>query len=198
MLAGARKAKTGGLEHDMNMATKFVCVSMISGIALTANATAQMSVTTFGATDAAACYENANSAFSSDTDPCDTAIKDPALTRGDQMKTYVNRGIIHNRNLDLEAAIDDFNAALEIDDELAEAYLNRGNSYFLTGRFDDALEEYEAALANDISKPWAAWYNIGLIYDAKKEPAKAREAYAKALALKPDFVLAQQKLERSD
>ncbi len=182
----------------MKTHTKFVCVSMISGLALTANATAQMSVTTIGATDAAACYENANNALSSDTAPCNKAIKDTGLTRRDQMKTYVNRGIIHNRNLDLEAAIDDFNAALEIDDDLAEAYLNRGNSFFLAGRFGDALTEYETALANDISKPWAAWYNIGLIHDAKKQPAKAREAYEKALALKPDFVLAQQKLERGE
>ncbi len=178
----------------MNTAAKLVCLSMISGIALTANATAQMSVTTFGATDAVKCYENANSMFSSDTAPCDKAIKSPAMTRRDKMKTYVNRGIIHNRNLDLDAAIDDFTAALEIDDDLAEAYLNRGNSFFLASRFDDALIEYETALANDISKPWAAWYNIGLAYDAKKQPEKAREAYAKALLLKPDFALAQTKL----
>ncbi|VAV99662.1 hypothetical protein MNBD_ALPHA05-158 [hydrothermal vent metagenome] len=177
------------------MTVKLAFLSMISMLALTANAAAQMSVTTFGATDAAACYENANSEFSGDTDPCDKAIKDSGLTRGDQMKTYVNRGIIHNRNLDLDAAIDDFNAALEIDDGLAEAYLNRGNSFFLGGQFDDAFAEYETALANDISKPWAAWYNIGLVHDAKKEPAKARQAYAKALALNPDFVLAQTKLE---
>jgi tetratricopeptide (TPR) repeat protein len=182
----------------MTMTAKLAFLSMISTLALTANAVAQMSVTTFGATDAAACYENANSEFSGDTKPCDKAIKDMGLTRGDQMKTYVNRGIIHNRNLDLDAAIDDFNAALEIDDALAEAYLNRGNSFFLGGRFDDAFAEYETALANDISKPWAAWYNIGLTHDAKKQPAKAREAYAKALALKPDFIPAQQKLERSE
>jgi tetratricopeptide (TPR) repeat protein len=179
----------------MTMTAKLAFLSMISTLVLTANATAQMSVTTFGATDAAACYENANNALSGDADPCDKAIKDMGLTRGDQMKTYVNRGIIHNRNLDLDAAINDFNAALEIDDGLAEAYLNRGNSFFLGGRYDDALAEYETALANDISKPWAAWYNIGLVHDAKKEPAKARQAYAKALALKPDFVLAQTKLE---
>ncbi len=179
----------------MTMTAKLAFLSMISTLVLTANTGAQMSVTTFGATDAAACYENANNALSGDAAPCDKAIKDMGLTRGDQMKTYVNRGIIHNRNLDLDAAIDDFNAALEIDDGLAEAYLNRGNSFFLGGRYDDALAEYETALANDISKPWAAWYNIGLVHDAKKQPAKARQAYAKALALKPDFALAQTKLE---
>jgi len=158
-------------------------------------AVAQLSVTTFGATDAALCYQNALSQFSRDTRPCDTALSDRTTIRSDRKKTLVNRGIIHNRNDDLNAAIDDFNAALAIDSGLAEAFLNRGNSYFLGGRYDDALAGYERALALDVAKPWAAWYNIGLVHDAKKQPQKAREAYEQSLELNPDFTLARMKLE---
>lgn len=111
------------------------------------------------------------------------------------MKTYVNRGIIHNRNGALQLALDDFNAALEIDDELAEAYVNRGNSWFLAGRYDDAMDDYQRSLALDVAKPWAAWYNIGLVHDARNEGDKAQEAYKKALELNPNFTLAQRKLK---
>ena len=168
-----------------------VCVS----IALCAPAAAQMSVTTVGATDAAECYDNALSDFSSDTGPCDEALKDTATTRADKKKTLVNRGVIHNRNGDLSAAVDDFDAALNLDDGLAEAYLNRGNSFFLASRFAEAFADYERALETNVSKPWAAWYNIGLVHDAQNNAEKAREAYEKALKENPDFTLAQQKLE---
>lgn len=171
----------------------FTAGAAIAALALS-GAHAQMSVSTFGATDAAACYENASSDFSRDTDPCDAALKGGALTRADRYKTLVNRGIIYNRNGDVEAAIDDFNAALEIDSGIGEAYLNRGNSYFLSGQYDAALADYETALANGVNKPWAAWYNIGLAHEAKQNKAEARAAYEKALELNPSFALAQLKL----
>lgn len=156
-------------------------------------ATAQMAVTTFGQTDAAACYQNANNDLSRDAGPCDAALRGD-LTREDRKKTLVNRGIIHNRNGALQAALDDFNAALEIDDSLAEAYLNRGNSFYLAGDNDSAIADYEKALTLEVNRPWAAWYNIGLAYEAKKDKAKAREAYKQALSLNPDFAMAQAKL----
>jgi len=174
---------------------KIILAGFAAVAALSATAFAQLSVTTIGANDAAQCFQNANNSFSRDTSPCDKALRDFGTTRGDAMKTHVNRGIIHNRNNDVQAAIDDFNAALEIDASSAEAYLNRGNSYFRAGMHDRALGEYERALELDVVKPWAAWYNIGLVYDAKKQPGKAREAYEQALALNPGFTLAQLKLD---
>jgi tetratricopeptide (TPR) repeat protein len=158
-----------------------------------ASAEAQMAVSTFGATDAAQCYENAANDFSSDTDPCDVALRGN-MSRSDEKKTLVNRGIIHNRNGSLQEAADDFNAALDIDGGLAEAYLNRGNTYFLAGQNDAAIEDYEHALSLGVSKPWAAWYNLGLAYEAKSDKAKAREAYQKALDENPSFAMAKEKL----
>lgn len=175
-------------------------IATIAAIAISASgvsgAAAQMAVTTFGATDAAACYENASSEMSHETDPCDQALARGGLTRADRLKTLVNRGIIHNRNGDLKSAVDDFNAALDIDSSVGEAYLNRGNSYYLSGLYDAALADYDAALENDVNKPWAAWYNIGLAYEAKKDKEKAREAYEKALELNPSFSPAQLKLSK--
>lgn len=160
---------------------------------LAAPAGAQMAVTTFGATDAVRCYEAAASDFGRETDACDAALRG-ALSPSDRKKTLVNRGIIHNRSGELPSALEDFNAALDIDGGLAEAYLNRGNTYYLNGSGDAAISDYRRALDLGVSKPWAAWYNIGLVYESKQDRTKAREAYEKALELNPDFSLAQGKL----
>ncbi|GJL95938.1 MAG: hypothetical protein DHS20C05_23430 [Hyphococcus sp.] len=157
-------------------------------------ALAQLSVTTFGATDAQECYQNASSGYSRDTGPCDEALSG-AMSKSDRVKTLVNRGIIHNHNGDLGDAISDFNEALDGDSGLAEAYINRGNSFFLGGQFDNALSDYESSLALNVSEPWAAWYNIGLVHDARNDEEKARAAYEEALAAKPGFELALAKLE---
>ena len=170
-------------------------VFIFSLIWLASPAAAQMSISTIGATEAAACFQNANNDFETDTGPCNGALKNRNTTRRDRMKTYINRGIIHNRNSNLTAAIEDFNSALEIDDEQPEAYLNRGNSWFMSSQYDSAFADYERSLEYGVSKPWAAWYNIGLVHDARKETEKARAAYENAVALNPNFVLARKKLE---
>ena len=154
----------------------------------------QMSITTIGANDAAACFQNAASDRSRDTSPCDRVLRDPRTEDRDRLKTLVNRGIIYNRAGKPGEARADFNAALAIDNTVGEAYLNRGNSSYLSGDFSGALKDYKLALANNVSKPWAAWYNIGLAHEALGANDAAREAFARALALKPDFRPAQKKL----
>ncbi|GJL90776.1 tetratricopeptide repeat protein [Hyphococcus sp.] len=167
-------------------------------VAYAVPAAAQLSVTTLGATDAASCFENARDDFSRDTGPCDDALLANSTTRGDRKKTYVNRGIILNRIGNTDMARADFNAALEIDESLAEAYLNRGNAHYLSKNYDDALSDYERSLELDISKPWAAWYNIGLVYEAKGLAEDAHAAYEEALRMNPNFYEAQQKLEKQN
>ena len=171
---------------------KFFLATAFAGLA--APAAAQLSITTIGATDAAACYKNAQDEFAEDTSPCDEALDDRNTLKADRKKTLINRGIIYNRRGDLNEALADFNKAIDLDDDLAEAYLNRGNTWFYAGEHDRAMTDYEKALALDISKPWAAWYNIGLVHDARKETEKAQAAYRQALELKPDFALAQRKI----
>ena len=84
-------------------------------------ASAQMSVTTIGASDATECFQHANNDLETSTAPCDIALRDSSTTRQDRKKTLVNRGIIHNRNGAMVLAFTDFDAALEIDDDLARS-----------------------------------------------------------------------------
>lgn len=155
---------------------------------------AQVSVSTFGATDAHLCYQTAADQFSSDTDACDAALKGAGMTARDRMATYVNRGIILNRAGRLDEALADFNKALDRDNSLAEAYLNRGNTYFLMRRYDDAILDYETSLRSELKKVDVAWYNIGLAHEAKRDAVKAKEAYRMALEFNPYFGPALKKL----
>jgi len=168
-----------------------LCAMMI----VVSDAAAQLSITTFGATDAQACFEAASDNFSTSVNSCNKALGERRiLNNKDIANTYVNRGIIFNRTGRLSSAVDDFAAALEVIPGLAEAYLNRGNSFYLMKRFSQALEQYDTALTLGIRKEHAAWYNIGLTYEAMKMLDKAHEAYEKSLAANPDFAPAKKKL----
>lgn len=156
---------------------------------------AELSVSTFGATNAAKCFEYANLNTRVDTSPCDTALKVEQLTQIDRWRTLTNRGIILNRSDNLNAALADFNTVIDENDEFAEAFVNRGNTWFLAGRLDDALRDYRSSLDFGVSKPWSAWYNIGLVFDAKKAPEAAQDAYRKSLELKPGYSVAMAKLQ---
>ena len=165
-----------------------------AAFAITSPAAAQMSVSTFGATDAQGCYEDALSEATTSVDRCDAALRGQPLTKRDRLATLVNRGVIQNRAGRLDAALADFNAALEGDSALGEAFLNRGNAQFLLGKYDLAIADYERSLETDLSKPWVAWYNIGLAREAQKDARGARTAYERALEANPDFGLARKKL----
>ncbi len=170
----------------------------LAALAMIGPAAAQMSISTFGATDAQGCFEDAQSQTTISADRCDAALRGTPLTKRDRLATLVNRGIIHNRAGRLDAALADFNAALEGDAALGEAFLNRGNAQFLLRKFDLAIADYEKSLESGLSKPWIAWYNIGLAREALKDARGARTAYERALEINPDFGLAKRKLGLED
>jgi tetratricopeptide (TPR) repeat protein len=175
-----------------------VAVAALIGVAalLATPASAQMSVTTIGATDAQACYNDASDRAETSLDNCTEALRRKNLSRRDERATLVNRGIILNRRERYAEAIADFDAALNDDDTLAPAYLNRGNSYFFLGDLNAALGDYDAAIANQLNQLHVAWYNKGLVYLEQKRADDARDAFRRALDIQPDFSAAANQLEK--
>lgn len=169
-------------------------IPVLAFLTMTAPATAQMSVSTFGATDAQLCFEAARDDMSTTTTDCDEALRQGGLNRRDEVATRVNRGVLLNRAGRYEEALADFDYALTKNVETAEAYLNRGNSYYLQRRYDDAIADYQKSLEYGIAKADVAWYNIGLAHEAQKDSVKARDAYRMALQTNPDFGPALRKL----
>ena len=108
----------------------------------------------------------------------------PSHSQGD-----LHRVDTDNVNLALKRyddALTDYDKALQISPDFAEAWLGRGNVFFELNRPDEAQAAYDKALALNPELPnaWVARGNIDygfLRYD------QADVAYNKALALKPNL-----------
>lgn len=154
--------------------------------------------TVFGNSDAQTCFEGARyGGGSNGEESCDRALRSATLTKKNRAATLVNRGIIYNRTRRLEKAVADFNAALDIDPQLGEAYLNRGNSRFFQKRMDAAKADYDRAIELRSRDLHAAYFNRGLVYEVLQDKAAARADFEAALRIKPDFVAAQAKLSEA-
>lgn len=180
-------------------AAAFVLLAAAAG-AIPANpCKAAMAVTVIGATGANECYRAALYGGSASAEAeCTRAIEDGELVGRDLVATYVNRGIVRNQLRRLDDALADFNEAIGRDPELGAAYVNRGNTMFFLGRHLDALADYTTAIEKDTDDLHAAYYNRGLAYEVLKKPDLAEADFRKALELKPDFGLAQLKIEDYD
>ena len=168
----------------------------VAGLVVQMDAAAQLPVSTFEAADAHACFMAAGEIGVGDLENCDAALENAELQQSDRAVTFVNRGILKNRAGDWAQAIPDFNAALEINESLGEAYLNRGNSHFLMDNDEEALADYKMAISVGVEQVFAAWYNIGLVHEHRDEKEEAIAAFEKALEANADFLLAMEKLGR--
>lgn len=157
-------------------------------------ASAQVAVTTLGATEAQACFRDAGDGVSIDTASCDQALRDPNLIQRDRQATLVNRGIVLNRAGRPAEALAGFDSALAADPALAEAWLNRGNSHYLLGQAGNAMAGYRQSLALGIRRDHVAWYNIGLVHQSRGESSDATRAWLEAVARNPEFTLAAERL----
>jgi tetratricopeptide (TPR) repeat protein len=96
--------------------------------------------------------------------------------------------------LDVPAAKDDINQTeavllkvVQLEPNSAMASLMLSQLYVATGKDQAALDRLNA-LVSKTNNVTAAYLQIGMIYDAKKNYPAARDAYEKLLAFNPDFV----------
>lgn len=67
---------------------------------------------------------------------------------------------------------------------------NRGNQKLGIKQFEEALTDYQKATELD-KENHIAWYGMGAAFNGKNEPAKAGEAFSKAVDLAPDQAMYQ-------
>lgn len=155
-----------------------------------------------GNSSAAECYENASLAAelpavsNSMIQPCDYALELVNLGVRDRAATFANRGILRMARGDIEAALNDYETALDISPDTAEILVNRGNAWFMTGDFGLAMGDYETALARGINQMDRLYFNIGLTHERLNNTDAAETAYRQALALSPGWAVAQNRLDR--
>lgn len=139
------------------------------------------------------CFQKAE-AGSTDPRVCNEALKDPGLLERDRASTLVNRGVIFNNARKVESALADFAAALAIDPDIPEAYLNRGNSKFFQGKPDEAIADFTRAIDLKIDRIAAAYYNRALAYAAQGRFEEAKADIQAALAADPSLKQANDQL----
>lgn len=155
-----------------------------------------------GGADARNCYHAAEFAArgmfvsGGDLRTCDRAVDDVTLKRRDQAGTFVNRAIVETSLHRYQDAFADYHRAIKIMPDLPEPYVGRGNIYFLAGKLDKAIADYNHALDLHLTREHIAYINRGMAYEKQGRFDVAEEDYRRALAEQPDWKLAQQKLDR--
>lgn len=115
---------------------------------------------------------------------CTRALESGDLTDGDMVTALVNRGIAHKLTGNLEAAVEDYSAALERAPEAGDIYTTRANAYLEMSLLDAAIVDANKALA--FRPDYApAYYVRGRIFEALGQNAFARDDFLHAYDLAP-------------
>jgi tetratricopeptide (TPR) repeat protein len=165
---------------------------------LAATTPAQGARITLGSSLARSCYEAAE-ALKGDRQSlqtCDLALAEEGLGFSDLTGTHVNRGIVLMLMGNLDMADRDYDRAIALDPNEAEAWLNKGINALKRGNSQLALQFVEKAIALRTRKPAIAFYMRGV---AHEETGNVRAAYAdlqRARQLDPAWPLPAVELQR--
>ncbi|MBZ5618384.1 MAG: tetratricopeptide repeat protein [Acidobacteriia bacterium] len=99
---------------------------------------------------------------------------------------YLRRGEERAGAHDYDGAIADYNMALQLKSDYAEAYNDRGHAYYWKGDHPKAIADFTRAIQLRPAYP-NAFNNRGAAYMASGHSRRAVADFDQALKLKPDF-----------
>lgn len=105
-----------------------------------------------------------------------------------------NLGDVYARQGDMQKAIEEFQKAIEINPNYADAYHNLANTYQQMGQIDLAVENYQKALSIN-PKLWQSYQNLAAIYFNAGQYDLALENIQKALEIDPQNTQLQNNLK---
>jgi len=98
--------------------------------------------------------------------------------------TYNKIGIAYHQLQELERAKQNYEQALKLKKDYAEAFNNIGTVYYAKKSFRRAIRYYDRALA--LTPSASIYSNLGTAFFARKKYPEATAAYEKALQMDPD------------
>lgn len=175
---------------------KFLVAGAVAALAVPAGA----AITVIGSTSARLCYEAAEArSLPSQTSisRCDEAIEREVLSDYEMVATYVNRGILKLRRGHIDAAIADFDYAIEQDPNEPESYLNKGMATLrLSNGWEQAVPLFDTAIAKDTRRPAIAYYGRAVAHELGGKIKEAYRDYRQASLIEPKWRDPQAELAR--
>lgn len=161
-------------------------------------AAAHGAVLTVGGPLSKLCYESALGRDARDVaiDGCTRALDEEALMPRDRAATLINRGILemiggHNSEADA-----DFDAAIALDRDLPDAWLNKGFLRLRQGDGRDALPLLQQGIDRKPQREALAIFARGVAYEQTGQLASAYADLKRAHELEPGWSLPSEYLAR--
>lgn len=155
-------------------------------------------ITTIGSSAAQACYEAARDRHRSQAAlaNCEQALNG-ALSAADLVATHVNRGILFALRANFPLALQDYDKAISLDPDLAEAYLNKGLLLLrVPKREREALAVINLAIEKRTTKPAIAFVARAIAHEGLGDFGAAYRDYQQAAILDPKWDLPVRELRR--
>lgn len=127
---------------------------------------------------------------------CARALEYPRLAREGQLQLRVNYGVVLMRRQQAAEAVEQFDLALALDANYAEAHLNRGAALIQLRQYGPAVAAITQALGLGVAEPHKAYFNRGAAREALGDLRGAYEDYNTALEIEPDWGPANAELAR--
>ena len=163
-----------------------------AAVAVTAAADpAIAAVTVLGSSHARMCYLSAESRIrpaAGAMADCDTALAVGTTIPADRVATFVNRGILKLRLGRTDEAIGDFDSAIALDADQAEAYLNKGMAVLRRDSgWEQAVRLFDTAIDKRTRRPEIAYYGRAVANEMGGRITAAYHDYRQASALAPEW-----------
>jgi tetratricopeptide (TPR) repeat protein len=177
---------------------RYLLVATATAFLAAGSAAKSQAISTIGGSAAQACFEAARD---DRTDQlalaeCNQALSE-VLSSSDIVATHVNRGIIHASRNDYVRALSDYDQAILLDPNKAEAFLNKGLLLLhMPNRDVEALRVITLAISKKTTMPALAYFARGVAHEQLGQVAYAYNDYQQAAALNPNWELPKRELRR--
>ncbi|WP_028970794.1 tetratricopeptide repeat protein [Sphingomonas sp. URHD0057] len=167
---------------------------LVAGLSI---APAQASTFSVGSR-AATCYaaSQSYSVRSGELDNCTAALDQEPLSFEDRVATLVNRGIVRMNLGDNAGADRDFDTALSMDRNEAEAYLNKGLLRLRQDKPSEAMPLIQRAIEAHTIRPALALYARGVAHEMMGDLKAAFTDLSQARDMAPGWKLPAEQLAR--
>ena len=114
----------------------------------------------------------------------------------DRIATLVNRGTIEAASGDIDSSLADYDAALTINPNMADIYIDRGSALMRVARYEEARTSFDKAVSLGGANAYMAYFNRAVAEEKAGNVAGAYQDYKQAVALAPDYQPAKAELAR--